>query len=194
MDTKGEVKAGIYNIDVEFRYEKKAVKPEEEDVIHAATKTLQIEIIDAHLPEQSLKYTQWFHTDCIASYYNLETFSKKHWQYIENFMKVAVKNGHNVIFTPVFTPPLDTAVGGERPTTQLLDIYIDNGKYTFDFDKLDRWIKLSLKTGYKYFEMPHLFTQWGAEFCPKIMATVDGEYKKSLVGKQNQLQMDTENF
>lgn len=178
LDAKGEVKAGTYDITVEFKYEKKAENDGEEDVLHSASKVITVEIIDAYLPEQSLKYTQWFHTDCIASYYNLEVFSEKHWEYIENFMKVAVKNGHNVIFTPVFTPPLDTLVGGERPTTQLLDIYVTNGKYSFGFEKLDRWIELSLKTGYKYFEMPHLFTQWGAEFCPKIMAIVDGEYKK----------------
>jgi len=30
----------------------------------------------------------------------------------------------------------------------------------------------------KYFEMAHLFTQWGAKHAPKIMATVDGEYKR----------------
>jgi len=34
------------------------------------------------------------------------------------------------------------------------------------------------KCGIKYFEMSHLFSQWGAKFSPKIMATVDGEYKR----------------
>ena len=34
------------------------------------------------------------------------------------------------------------------------------------------------RIGIKYFEIAHLFTQWGAEHAPKIMATVDGEYKK----------------
>ena len=152
--------------------------------MYTAEKTIQLEIIDAYLPEQKLLYTQWFHADCLASYYNVEAFSEKHWQIIENFMKVAVKNGHNVIFTPVFTPPLDTKVGGERPTIQLLDIFVDNGKYSFGFEKLDRLIELSLRLGYKYFEFPHLFTQWGAAFCPKIMATVDGEYKK-IFGWEN---------
>lgn len=184
LDTKGEVEAGEYDIKLIFKYEKKARKEDEKDIIYTAEKTLKLEIIDASLPEQKLMYTQWFHTDCISSYYKLDSFSEKHWEIIENFMKVAVKNGHNVIFTPVFTPPLDTEVGGERPTTQLLDIYIDNGKYSFGFEKLDRWIELSLRVGYKYFEMPHLFTQWGAEFCPKIMATVDGEYKK-IFGWEN---------
>ena len=178
LDTEGNVEAGEYEICIQFKYEKRAEKEGEEDVLYTAVKTLQIEIIDAYLPEQTLAYTQWFHTDCLSSHYKVESFSERHWEIIANFMRTAVKNGHNVIFTPVFTPPLDTEVGGERPTTQLLDIEINDGKYSFQFDKLDRWIELSLRIGYKYFEMPHLFTQWGAEFCPKIMATVDGEYKK----------------
>lgn len=184
LDTNGEVDAGIYDISVEFTYRKKAEKEDEEDIVYTSEKILKIEIIDALLPEQKLMYTQWFHADCLASYYKLETFSEKHWQVIENFMKVAVKNGHNVIFTPLFTPPLDTAVGGERPTTQLVDVFVNNGKYSFGFKNLDRWIDLSLDVGYKYFEMPHLFTQWGAEFCPKIMANADGEYKK-IFGWEN---------
>lgn len=184
LDTDGQAEAGEYDICVEFTYHKKSEKEDDDDIIYTSQKNIKLEIIDALLPEQKLMYTQWFHADCIASYYNLEMFSERHWEIIENFMKVAVKNGHNVIFTPVFTPPLDTAVGGERPTAQLVDIYINNEKYSFGFDKLNRWIDLSLSVGYKYFEMPHLFTQWGAEFCPKIMATVDGEYKK-IFGWEN---------
>lgn len=184
VDTMGEVQAGNYEISVEFTYTQPSGTQGEPDTVYTAVKTIYLEIIDAFLPEQSLIFTQWFHCDCLASYYKVEAFSEKHWEIIENFMKIGVKNGHNVIFTPVFTPPLDTKVGGERPTVQLLDIYVNNGKYSFNFDKLERWINLSIKMGYKYFEMPHLFTQWGAEFCPKIMATVDGEYKK-IFGWEN---------
>ena len=34
------------------------------------------------------------------------------------------------------------------------------------------------RNGIKYFEMSHLFTQWGALHAPKIMAEVDGETKR----------------
>ncbi|MBR6773852.1 MAG: DUF4091 domain-containing protein, partial [Clostridia bacterium] len=97
---------------------------------------------------------------------------------IENFMRVAVKNGINMILTPLVTPPLDTAIGGERPTAQLVGVTVEGGKYSFDFTLLDKWVKLCDKVGIKYFEMNHLFTQWGSEHAPKVMATVDGEYKK----------------
>ena len=83
-----------------------------------------------------------------------------------------------MLLTPVFTPPLDTAVGGERTTIQLVDIRVDNGRYSFGFEKLERWVEMCRECGIRYFEIAHLYTQWGALHCPKIMATVDGEYRR----------------
>lgn len=130
---------------------------------------LNVKIIGVALPEQKLKYTQWFHTDCIADSYGYEIFSEELWQMIEKYLVTAHKNGINMILTPVFTPPLDTAVGGERPTVQLVKIKRTEKGYEFDFKRLSRWIALCKKIGIKYFEMPHLFTQWGAEATPKIV-------------------------
>ncbi|MBQ7714596.1 MAG: DUF4091 domain-containing protein [Clostridia bacterium] len=144
----------------------------------AAETEFSLEIIDASLPEQEIKVTQWFHADCLASYYRAEVFSEEHWRIIGEFIKTAVKNGINMILTPVLTPALDTAIGGERPTVQLVDVFLNEGKYSFAFEKLDRWVALCLSLGVKYFEIAHLFTQWGAEHAPKVMATVDGEYKR----------------
>jgi len=140
--------------------------------------TVTVNVIDAVLPDDEIYFTQWFHADCLAQYYNVPVWSEKHWEIVENFARVAANNGMNIILTPVFTPPLDTAVGGERLTTQLVDVTLSGGKYTFNFDKLDRWIEMCDRVGLKHFEISHLFTQWGAAHAPKIMATVDGEYKK----------------
>lgn len=138
----------------------------------------EIEIIDALLPDQRLLFTQWFYTDCLMQYYGTKAFSEKHWRIIENFMRNAKKYGMNMILTPVFTPALDTYVGGERPTTQLVDIVVENGEYRFDFSKLGRWVELCDKVGIQFFEISHLFTQWGAEACPKVVATVNGKHKR----------------
>ena len=143
-----------------------------------AKECFTIEVINAALPKQTLKVTQWFYTDCLASYYGVEAFSEAHWEIIEKFAKMARDHGINLLLTPIFTPPLDTAVGGERLTTQLVDIKKTNGRYFFSYKKLDRWIDMCNRVGIEYFEISHLFTQWGAEHAPKIMATVDGEYKK----------------
>ena len=55
-------------------------------------------------------------------------------------MKNAADHGMNMILTPIFTPALDTAVGSERTTVQLLDVYKNGESYTFGFDRLIRWL------------------------------------------------------
>ena len=160
--------AGEYDITVEIS--------EKEELLGKVSATVQV--MDAELPKQTLIHTEWFYTDCIANYYHTKAFSEKHWKYIENFMKTAVRNGINMVLTPVFTPELDTYVGGERLTTQLVDIELINGTYHFGFEKLHRWIDLALKCGYEYFEIPHFFTQWGATAAPKIIVKVNGRKRK----------------
>ncbi len=137
-----------------------------------------LDVIDAQLPAQTLINTNWFHTDCIATHYNVEVFSDKYWEYVKNFLKVAVDHGMNMVLTPLFTPPLDTKVGGERPTVQLVGVKVTGGEYKFDFTNLDKWIAICDEVGIKYLELSHFFTQWGAKKCPKIMAEVDGVQKR----------------
>jgi hypothetical protein len=144
----------------------------------AAEVTVIAEIIDALLPPQAFNFTQWFYTDCLLQYYGTEAFDERHWQIIENFMGNAARYGMTMILTPVLTPELDTYIGGERPTTQLVGVTVENGQYRFDFSKLGRWVDLCDKVGIRYLEINHFFTQWGAKACPKVMATVDGEYKR----------------
>ncbi len=140
--------------------------------------TIKINVIEKNLPEQSLLCTNWFHCDSLATYYGVEVFSDKFWKITENFIKTASAHGINFLLTPLFTPPLDTEIGAERLTVQLVDVFVNDGKYSFGFDKFEKWVDICLKNGIKYFEMSHLFTQWGAEHAPKIIANVDGKIKK----------------
>ena len=64
----------------------------------------------------------------------------------------------NTVLLPAFTPPLDTPVGKERPTAQLVGVTLKNGGYSFDFSLMERYIRIMLKCGIKYFEHSHLFT------------------------------------
>ena len=169
VEVPEDAAAGVYPIDVVLK---------DGDGAEVGSTHFELEVIAAALPEQRFKVTQWFHSDCLATYYRVGIFSEEHWRIIENFIRTAVKNGINMILTPVLTPALDTAVGGERPTVQLVDIYKNGGVYSFGFEKLGRWVKMCLSLGVKCFEIAHLFTQWGAEHAPKVMATVDGEYKR----------------
>lgn len=162
---------------------------------HYATVSGNVTVVNALLPKQKLIHTEWFYTDCIANYYHTKAFSEKHWKYIENFMRTATKNGINMVLTPLFTPELDTYIGGERLTTQLVDIeLVGKDKYKFGFDKLNRWIDLALDCGYEYFEMPHMFTQWGAKAAPKIIVKVNGRNKKYFGWKTDSLGAEYEAF
>lgn len=162
-------KEGIHNIKVTFS------SPFDEEPVSV---DFTVNIIKCELPEQELVFTQWFHCDCIATHYGCEIFSEEHWKLIEKFLRLGAQNGINMILTPVFTPPLDTEIGGERPTVQLLDIEKSGDTYKFDFSKLLRWVNLCKSIGFKYFEMPHLFTQWGAKATPKIIAVENGREKR----------------
>ena len=168
------VKAGKYPVRIEF-------KSQADDAVWGED-SFEIEIIDAELPEQKLTFTQWFYTDCLMNFYGTEAFDERHWQIIENFLWRARRGGINMILTPVFTPALDTYVGGERKTTQLVGIRrerADGGfKYSFDFAKLERWIALCKKLDINKFEIAHFFTQWGAAHAPKIVAETEEGTKR----------------
>lgn len=143
-----------------------------------AERTVQVEVLPAELPPQRLLLTRWFHCDGLAQYYGVPVFSEEHWTLIGRFLRSAARHGVNMVLTPVHTPPLDTAVGHERLTTQLVDVSVVNGEYHFGMGKLRRWIHLAQDCGVTHFEVAHLYTQWGARHAPKIMATVDGEYRR----------------
>ena len=62
------------------------------------------EVIPALLPPQEIAVTQWFHPDCLATYYGVEVYSEEHWGILAKHIEVYANNGLNMIFTPVFTP------------------------------------------------------------------------------------------
>lgn len=139
------------------------------------TQTMTVNVLPKNLPEQQTLFTQWFHVDCIASAHNVKIYSEKHWNLIDKYMKLAEELGINTILTPVITPPLDTNPGTVRPCTQLVKIEKSCKKYSFDFTLLKRWIALCKKNGIKYYEISHLFSQWGLKFSPSILVTENGK-------------------
>ena len=142
---------------------------------------LEINVLSFTLPSQLFPRTEWFHADCLADYYHVPVFSEEHWAILRSFIAAAVRRGINMILVPQFTPPLDTGVGRERTTVQLVDVFSDEGVYRFDFSKLRRWIGMCLECGVRYFEMSHLFSQWGAVAAPKIEGYV-GSVRRRIFG------------
>lgn len=168
VDLPKDTDAGDYEINIKLKKDGETI----------SENIFGLHVINAVLPEQKLIYTQWFHSDSIANYYKIPVFCEKFWALVESFIKAAVHTGVNMLLTPVFTPPLDTEVGGERLTVQLVDVKLENGKYSFGFDRFIRWVRLAQKCGIKYFEISHLFSQWGAKYTPKIVAEVNGSQKR----------------
>lgn len=148
----------------------------------AARNDFALEVLPISLPEQTLIHTEWLHCDCIANYYGVEVFSEPFWDNTRRFVRTAVAHGINMILTPVLTPPLDTQIGGERRTVQLVDISRKGETYSFDFSKLSRWIEMCREEGVRYFEISHLFTQWGAEHAPKVMVRLEDGTLTRLFG------------
>ena len=153
-----------------------------DDTACHASETFQLEVLAPVLPAQTLIHTEWFHNDCLAVHYKVPVFSEEHWTLIENYMAAAARYGMNMILVPLFTPPLDTAVGGERPTVQLVDVIREEGYYRFGFDRLKRYLDLAARCGMQYFEMSHLFTQWGAKAAPKILVQKEDGTLERLFG------------
>lgn len=163
-----EINSGEYPIVIRLRKEDEYVDVE-----------MTYEVLNVELPELHIPHTEWFHSDCLANYYNIEVFSEKYWEIVENFVQTAVKRNCNMLLTPIFTPPLDTAVGGERLTVQLVDVKVDGeNKYSFGFSKFEKWVEMCKRCGIKYYEISHLFSQWGAIAAPKIIGEKNGELVK----------------
>lgn len=137
--------------------------------------SISLEILDMELPKLPIPHTEWFHSDCLANYYDTEVFSERCWEIVGNFVETAARHRCNMLLTPVFTPPLDTAPGGERRTVQLVDVEAIDGGYRFGFDRFRRWVRMALDRGMEYIEISHLFSQWGAKSAPKIMGVRGGE-------------------
>ena len=98
------------------------------------------------------------------TYYGFKAFTDEYWETLRNYLNKAVKYGMNCVLTPIFTPPLDTEIGKERPTVQLVKINTaGNGAYSFDFSLLKKWISISKECGIEYFELSHFFHTMGSE-------------------------------
>lgn len=122
--------------------------------------------------------TNWMHMDCICDAHHVKPYSAKFYKILDKYVNLAMENGVNTIFVPLFTPPLDTHNDGERTNVQLIDIKVENGNYIFDFKKLEVFLDYCLNKGFAFFEFSHLFSQWGAKYSPNIYAKVNGKKSK----------------
>ncbi len=170
VDIPKNTKPGKYPVSLQLSYHRPGGA-----YVDTVVSTLELTVIPAVMPEQKLIYTRWMYLDCIATAHNVPVFSPEHWHLIDRYLEAAADLGINMIMVPVHTPPLDTEVGTARPCVQLVDIEKTEDGYRFGFERFHRYIDLCKKHGIRYFEIAHMFTQWGASATPNIMVTENGK-------------------
>lgn len=143
-----------------------------------AQQTVTVRVLNAKLPAQKLIYTNWVHCDCLADYYQVEVYSDRFFEILENFLRIAAQEGMNAVLLPAFTPALDTPVGTCRRNVQLVKVKVENGTYQFDFSLMKRFIQVAKRVGIRYLEHAHFFSQWGATSAPAVYADVNGTQKQ----------------
>lgn len=173
LNVPEDIETGIYDINIKLR--KMDMAGMELEGSYVFNKKLTVEIIDEQIVPQSLIYTRWLYVDCIADYHGVDIYSEEHWRLIEKYITQAVECGINMILVPIHTPPLDTAIGHSRPCVQLVDIKKSGDNYTFSFDKFHRFVEICKRCGVEYYEIAHMFSQWGAKCAPNIMVEEDGK-------------------
>ncbi|MBO5224410.1 MAG: DUF4091 domain-containing protein [Clostridia bacterium] len=173
FDITDKVKAGEYETVFNLKNEKG-------EVVASCSHTLTVK--DVKLPDTDLVLTNWMHYDCIAQKHKVKLFGEEFYKVFASYLKVYTECGYNMLLTPLFTPPLDTKIGSERQTAQLIDVIKLKNGYDFDFSKFDKFIKFAKRNGIKYFELSHLFTQWGGNACPKIELNVGKSNQERIFG------------
>ncbi len=136
--------------------------------VRTETAELSFTVIDEILPEIDFFYTNWFHVDCLCDHYGVTPYSEAFYKLFRSYVCNAVDHGMNTLLLPSFTPALDTPVGQARRQVQLTEIEKTREGWSFDFTRLDRYVKEALACGITKLEHCHLFSQWGAAHAPNI--------------------------
>ncbi|OHB59837.1 MAG: hypothetical protein A2Y12_10630 [Planctomycetes bacterium GWF2_42_9] len=133
-----------------------------------------IYILPFKLPKLDIPVTHWFYSDAICDWYKVEPFSNDYWGLVHKYFRNMSDHNQNTIYTPLFTPPTD----GEKMVIQLVGVHDDGkGNYKFNWANLRKWIRMAKNCGFTYFEMSHIFSQWGAKYAIKIIVNKNGKNK-----------------
>ncbi|OGV66014.1 MAG: hypothetical protein A3K19_00380 [Lentisphaerae bacterium RIFOXYB12_FULL_65_16] len=116
-------------------------------------------------PRRDFRVMQWFYNDAILDFHDCAAFDERYWGIVPNYFRNLTEHGQDVVYAPVFTPPLD---GVKRPS-QLLNVKrTGRDKYRFDWRDVKRYVDLAASCGVRNFEWTHLFTQWGVKCAIRI--------------------------
>jgi hypothetical protein len=126
---------------------------------------LRVEVWPFALPARpTFHVTNWFQLDCLTKWHRCAPWSERHWRLLELYGREMADHRQDTIATPTlfgnfhnFDQMTLVAAARER-----------DGRYTFDFRLLERWVKLFDRLGFAFFEMWHLASQHGGATAPRI--------------------------
>ena len=97
-------------------------------------------------PAQRLKVTNWFRLDrLLYPYPGVRSWSQEHWRLIERGLAVMREGGQNMVLAPFC-----------EEAGNLMDARLADGRYRFDFSRMDRFVRMALRLGYSWIEGGHL--------------------------------------
>jgi len=100
------------------------------------------------LPDKPhLHHTEWFEAGVIADYYHVERWSEQHWTWLERIAADMASHKQDMILTP-----FSSLVQVKRAKT---------GRFSYDFSRLDRWVKTFRKAGVDWIEGGHVAGRTG---------------------------------
>jgi hypothetical protein len=150
-----EATPGTYTLDV-------VVRPQDGEVTHNVEIKLHDVIIAAR---QDFHITHWFYIDALMDWYATDGLDVHFWTILPAYIRDVVEHGQDMLYVPVFTPPLD---GVKRPSQLLWVTREGPDTYHFDWRDVKRYVDLARQCGITHFEWCHFFTQWGAEHAIRI--------------------------
>ncbi len=101
-----------------------------------------LQVFSATVPAQgTLAVTNWFNVENMATRHGLETWSDEHWRMIRRYGELMRRARQNNFWVPV------RLVGIEKE---------DGGRYSFDFSRAERLIRLFFELGFACLEGGHV--------------------------------------
>ncbi len=100
------------------------------------------------LPDEfHLHHTEWFSPQLIADYYHIEHWSDQHWDWLARMAADMARHKQDMVLTPF--------------TSLVKMTKTEAGGFSFDFSKLDRWMKTFKDAGLTWIEGGHVAGRCG---------------------------------
>lgn len=126
---------------------------------------IQIVVTNAVIPEkETLRITNWYHLNYIPKFHGVEEWSEEHWAIIEKYGRL-MREARQTDFWLL--------------KDMIAETKTEDGKYLFDFSKVERHIKLYLSLGFSYIEGPMFYCRKAWEHSDFIIK-INGEAVPAL--------------